>query len=242
MTTAERITAVMALPSPDVLAAEATAATTMVVGITVSSDAELQLVTDDLRGIKAKRDALEARRLTITRPMDQAKAAVMDLFRAPLAAMDQAIEAGKRACLTYTRERDRRLAEEQRQREQAAAAERRRLEDEAAARLAQIITTPAQAREVAMDVQALQAAAATTVAPILPAPAKVAGAHTAKRWAAAVTDKRALARHLLEHEPALFDAWFSVEAAQLRRYATMLDGKVSLPGLEVSEAESMVLR
>lgn len=245
-TTQEKITAALVLPTGDALAAQANQATTMIVGVTIDSDSDLQLMVDELREVKAKRDKLEALRLTLTRPLDQAKQAAMDLFRGPLAAMDGAIEVGKRACLAYTRERDRRLAAEQAERERVAKAERDRIAAEAAElqRQAMVAATAKQAQALADKAAELQVQAVTTVAPILPSPVKATGSHTAKRWTVRVTDKRALVDHLVRSvtEEDLFDALVDVNEAKLRTLATVHGGKLSMPGLVVEEATSMVLR
>jgi hypothetical protein len=244
MTTTENITAVMALPSADSLAVEARQATATVVGITISSDSELQLVVDDLKAIKTRRDALEARRMTITRPLDQAKQAVMDLFRAPLEAMDRAISAGKQACLAYTRERDRRLAKEQAERERAAQAERDRLAAEARALADKAAATAdvEQADRLRDMADAVKVQAITTVAPIMPAAPKMAGTHTAKRWGVEVTDPKALAAAMLRDHPDMFDSCWAPNEAKLRSWATLKDGKLSVDGLRVFQADTMVLR
>jgi len=247
MTTKEQITTALALPSPDVLAAQAKQASVMLVDVVVSSDAELQLMTDELRQAKAKRDAIEDRRLQITRPLDQSKASVMDLFRAPLAIMDAAIEAGKRACLTYTRERDARIAREQREAQEKADAERRRLQAEAdalalKARQEAMAGNAAVAEATAAVATQKMQEALTTVAPIYTAPARTAGAHQARRWTVRITDKRSLVYYLLDKDPQLFDAAVNVDEAKLRSWATLHNGQRTMPGMEVIEATSMVLR
>jgi hypothetical protein len=244
MTTPDKITAVMALPSADSLATEAQQTTATVVGITISSDTGLQLVIDDLKAIKTRRDALEARRMTITRPLDQAKQAVMDLFRRPLEAMDMAISAGKQACVAYTRERDRRLAQEQAEREHAAKAERDRLVAEARALMTKAAEAPSIIAQAQLEQEAvdLQTRAITTVAPIMPAAAKAVGAHGRKSWTVDVTDPKAVVLAIIQHHPAMFDKCVGLQLPGLRAWANLVDGKLDLPGMTVSERDSLVLR
>lgn len=243
MTTLDKITAVMALPSADALATEARQAAMMVTDLIVSTDTELQLVTDDLRAMKARRDALEERRLSITRPIDQAKAGIMDLFRSPLAMYDAAIEAGKRACITYTSARDRRLREEQAERERVAQAERDRLAAEARALEDQArAAAPEVAAQLVEQAAAKQVQAITTVAPILPAAAKVSGAHGRKAWTVDVTDAKAVVLAIIQRHPEMFDKCVGLQTPGLRAWANLVDGKLDLPGMTVSERESMVLR
>ena len=80
-----------------------------------------------LRDIKSAGKALDDRRKGITTPLDAAKKAVMDLFRAPTEALDRAEATIKRGLADYESEQ-RRIAEAK------AETERRRLREEEAAR------------------------------------------------------------------------------------------------------------
>lgn len=121
----------IALPDETQLNAGANAALRMAQSFTITSAEEFELAAGELKAIKAKKDALTEKRMAITRPMDAAKAAVMDLFRGPIAALEKAENLFKGAMLTFQSEQERIAAEARRRAEEEAAAERRRLEEEA---------------------------------------------------------------------------------------------------------------
>jgi hypothetical protein len=89
---------------------------------------------------------------------------------------------------------------------------------------------------------AVKVQAITTVAPIMPAAPKMAGTHTAKRWGVEVQNSRALAIAMLRDHPDMFDSCWAPNEAKLRSWATLKDGKLSVDGLRVFQADTMVLR
>lgn len=100
---------------------------------TIESDEDYRLAADELRAIKAKHKALEERRTTITGPLNKAMKAVNDLFRGPMAALEQAESVYKTGMLGYNAAKERIAAEEHRKAEALAQAERDRLAAEARA-------------------------------------------------------------------------------------------------------------
>lgn len=79
-----------------------------------------EVAGEELKSIKGRIKAITAERLAITRPMDEAKKRVMDFFRKPLEALDQAEAEIKRAILSFDQAEAAKLR-----------AEQKRLEDEA---------------------------------------------------------------------------------------------------------------
>jgi len=173
---------------------EIDAASAYVAGLTprVTNDAEMQDAALVLRDISTKAKDLEKRRLDITRPMDAAKKSVMDLFAAPLNALQAAEGALKTAISRYQLKRQQEIAEQQRKLNEAA--ERERLERERIAeehrRKAEAADTEA-ARDRYEKLAAAQEAKAVNIAPpVLAAPEKADGVSMRDNWTAEVFDIR----------------------------------------------------
>jgi flagellar biosynthesis GTPase FlhF len=87
---------------------------------------------NDLTMWKRGKAALEEKRLTVTRPLDAAKAAFMALFATPTAQYDMAIGVIQNNILTYDNAERAKVRAEQERLEALAKAERQRIEAEAA--------------------------------------------------------------------------------------------------------------
>lgn len=198
----------------------------------IDSPVMYEMAADELKTIKGQFKALEEKRKAITGPMDTAKKQVMDLFRKPLEALEQAENLIKRTMLAYQQEQRRLEVEAQRKINEAAEIERKRMEEQA------------QAAEKTGDVAAavaLQTAADMVVAPVVQiAPAKVSGISTTIRWSAEVTDKVAYIKHVMEH-PELLDT-VEISMKPLNQMATALKDKLNLPGIRAVATESMSAR
>lgn len=94
----------------------------------VTSPAQYSAAGADLVQVNGAIARLDELRLTMTRPIDQAKKAVMDFFRGPSERLETAKSQIKRAMLAYDQEQERIRKEAQRQAEEAARKERERLE------------------------------------------------------------------------------------------------------------------
>lgn len=86
----------------------------------------------DLREIVTKKKSLNDQRLSITRPLDEAKKRVMALFNAPIEFLDSAETILKRGITHYDNEQEQIRREEEAQRRREIEAEQRRLAEEAA--------------------------------------------------------------------------------------------------------------
>ena len=91
--------------------------------IVILNQAQYEGANNVLKIVKAKYKDLDAKRKEITKPLDQAKKAVMDLFREPLEILNKAEYSIKLMMIAYTDEQDRLRREEQRKAELAAKAE-----------------------------------------------------------------------------------------------------------------------
>lgn len=97
----------------------------------IDSHEMAELAGEDLKAIKGLQKEVEAKRVSITGPLNSAVRAVNDLFRAPREYLEQAEATLKRSILTYTEEQERIAAEARRLAEEQERIERERLEAEA---------------------------------------------------------------------------------------------------------------
>lgn len=101
--------------------------------LVISTQPEYELASDLLKQVKSRYKELESQRKEITKPLDNAKASVMELFKKPLDILSKAEATIKRTMIGYTEEQERLAREEQirLQREAEAEAERERKKLEA---------------------------------------------------------------------------------------------------------------
>lgn len=218
-------------PTAAALARGADAALALVESFEVVDDATFEIGGDELKAIKAKASALEDQRKAITKPMDDAKKAVMDLFRGPTELLTKAETILKGKLLAYSQEQARKAAEAQRAAEAAAAAERKRLADEAAKLEAEGRAGEATVQRAIAEM--VVAAPVTTVA----ATPKVAGLSTRTTVEFEVVDKLALVKHVAQHPELL--ALLIEDTTKLRAYVRGLGMDTNLPGVRVFEKASL---
>jgi hypothetical protein len=125
----------------------------------VDSKEMYQAAATEIKLVKSAYKALDEKRKAITKPLDAAKSAAMDLFRPALEALEQAEGVYKQSMLAYDRkiEAARKAAEEAARK--AADAERERLRQEAAVRA----EAERKQREAAAKAEAEAAAAKNAV-------------------------------------------------------------------------------
>jgi hypothetical protein len=129
--------------------------------IVVDSPEMYQAAAGELQTISSQRKKIEDLRLSITRPIDEAKRRIMDLFRGPTEALERAENKIKRAMLDWRQAEDARIARERAEAEAAARAERERAETErrAAEARAEEARREAEAAAAKGDAEAADAAA-----------------------------------------------------------------------------------
>jgi colicin import membrane protein len=191
-----------------VLANKAQQALTSASDFVIDSHTMFELASDDLMQVKSLQKEVEAKRTSITGPLNQAVKAVNDLFRSPKDYLDKAEATLKRAMVTWTTEQERLAAIARAEAEAAARAERERLakierEQAEAARKAQeeaqsaaAAGDQAAADKAMAEAQAAQEQAAmaamtanvVTITPQVEAPAKVSGISGRVTYSAEVTN------------------------------------------------------
>lgn len=172
----------------------------------IDSPAMLEEAGNELRNIVGAKKKLNDQRLSITRPIDEAKTKVMDLFRKPIELLEEAEALLKRSISNFQQEQERIRREEQRKADEAAAAERKRIAEEAAAlerqgqEALQSGTPEAieRAQEVIAQAEDLRTRQQMTVAPIVDsAPTKVSGISSRQNWKFEITDASLIPREYL---------------------------------------------
>jgi hypothetical protein len=169
--------------------------------VKVDSAEMYEVAGDELRGIVTRRKKIEELRLSLTRPIDQAKTNIMNLFRGPTDRLAQAESLLRDEMTRYQRverekaEAARREAEAKAKAERAEV-ERREREAAEAARAAQKAGDAEAAAKAAMEAESareqretLEVAPPRPIATITP---KAKGVSTRKNWKAEVTDFKAL--------------------------------------------------
>lgn len=214
---------------------------------------------DELRRIKSAQKRLDEVRKSITRPIDAAKKAVMDLFRDPEAKLAAAESGIKAAMVTFSDEQERIRQAEQRRLEELARREREKLEAQAAEaerkarekaeaeRLAAEAAAAAGRHEeaaklaakaaaieqrAAAKVDELQLRAATVVAPVIESEApKVVGTSTREDWRFEITDPTAVPREYLV-----------IDESTIGRVVRALKGSANIPGVRVFSVRVLAAR
>lgn len=236
--------------------------------ITVDSPEMLDIAGEELRGFVTRRKQMEEMRLSITRPMDAAKAKVMDLFRAPLDRLGQGECLLRDEITRYQREQREKAAAEQRAAEARAAAqraeqERIRREAEAAERQAREEVEAArkagdaEAAAAAVAAAAVAAAAAeeaqervelVEIAPPTPLAVvahKTKGIGTRQNWKAEVTDFKALVLAAAERAKAGDDfllGFLLPNDKALGMAAKSMQRKLVIPGVRVYAEDILSVR
>lgn len=189
--------------------------------ITTATDYET--AGESLRAIKAKAKQLSELRLSLTRPLDESKRKIMDLFRGPGAALTKAEGFIKKAMLAFTSEQGRvRRAEEERLREE---------QRKEAARLANL-AEKARARKdeaKAAEFEARQANVESTQVVVAPAAIpKAPGISTREIWEYEIVDATQIpADYLIPDHPLIGQ---TVRATK---------GKVTIPGVRIFSRKTL---
>lgn len=138
-----------------VLNRQVSASESIVAALVIETQDDYDLAAEETKSMAAQLKAIEEKRFAITRPMDEAKARIMDLFRGPENRLKSAIAAGKNAMLVYHNKVRAEAAEKQRIANEEARQQRIKAEEEAL-RVAQ--AAAAKAEEARRQQQEAEAA------------------------------------------------------------------------------------
>ena len=202
--------------------------------IVVDSNEMAKIAAAELVTIKGRARELDEERKRITKPMDDAKRAVMDIYNPAIEKLNQAEAALKSTLTTYQNEQ-RRLAD------LAAAEEARKAREEAEKLRAR--AEKMEDRGKAEDAEALRNIAAMTAAAprAVSAPPKLAGVSTRKVWKANVTDRAAAIKALADNPT--YQHLLTIDESALNKLAAAMKNPNSpIPGVVFYEDSAMSAR
>jgi hypothetical protein len=211
------------------MARTADSALAMVESFEVNDATTYGLASDELKAIKSKAAQLDEQRKAITKPLDDAKKSVMDLFRAPLEMLSKAESIIKGKMLDYQAAEQKKAAEARAEAERAAQAERERLNAEAT-------VLAAAGRDGEALIKAQVAELIVAAAPVAELP-KAAGIATRTTVDFEVTDMLALVQHIATH-PELVGL-IAADNVKIRAYVKGLGLAARLPGVRVFEKATL---
>lgn len=210
------------MPDSNALARESASAYATAEFLFIDSEESLALATKEMNACNKRLKQLDAARKSITKPMDEAKKAVMALFNPATEKFKGAIEIYKIGIAHYMAEQERLAAEAKAKAEAEAAEQRKALE------------LAAESTEDESEREALQTVAASiVVSPDVKVVEKVKGATLKKKWKGEVVDLAAFLRYVADH-PELHEC-VSVKQAALDRFISATGGAMQIPGVNANQ-------
>jgi hypothetical protein len=176
-----------------------------------------------LKIVKERNNQLEELRKSLTRPLDESKKKIMDLFRIPLSYYQESESLTKKAMIKYEDEQER-IRQDQERRLQAEA-EKKRLD---------ALKKAEEARANGNDLKAdkYESKAAAVVAPVLAARVNgVQGIARKKVWKFRVIDEKLIPREFL-----------CVDEKKLGDYARAMKGTMPVDGVLFYEEDTLAAR
>ena len=226
--------------------------------VVIDSDDMYAIVGDELRALMASIKHLDERRKAITRPMDEAKLQVMEMFREPIALRERARDIMKSAMASYQTKKEEqarqlrleaeRYQREQQERAEQAAREAARQASEAAVAAAAATTEAARdeararAAELMAESEAHEAVAAAPVVAYLPAASapKAVGISSRDLLRGEVTDRQALIRYLADHPE--YSELIEIRQGKLDRLIAVQGAAFAMPGVRVVRERKIAAR
>lgn len=194
--------------------------------LAITTREECETAAGVLAEIKGQARNLEDRRKEITGPLDDAKKRIMDLFRAPAAALAEAERAIKAAIGKFHEDQERIRIEQERAQRELQQREQERLRKLAAK--AEERGDTAKAEEFAAKEQQVASFQPTGLAE---GTAGIQGMSIRKNWTFRITDEAKIPReYLIPNE------------TMIGKFAQATKGKVQLPGIEIYEETSIASR
>lgn len=226
-------------PEAQAIAQEAENTLGLIQAVRITTPEEAQAAVDHCKEIKAKAKKLEDLRFSMTRPLDDAKKAIMDFFRAPADHLAKCETLLKGSITAFQQEQARvaAAAEQERRRLEQLERERQAEEQRNAEALLQQAEEAAAAGDTATaealesQAMAVQEVAAPIAVAAYVAPEKPRGAAVRKIWKARVIDA------------ALVPEEFKIiNEKALDAYAKSMKEDAKLPGVEFYSEDSLAIR
>ena len=198
--------------------------------LTISTQPEYEIAGDVLKEVKARYKELDTQRKEITKPIDTAKKAVMDLFSPPLSLLEKAEMKIKGLMLGYTTEQERKAREEQVRLQRLADAQaekEKKILDEKIAR-AEASGKTEKVAELEQKKAEVQAIDVPVIAPVIEAPK---GISYRDKWSAEVIDFKALP-----------DEYKIANQQALDKVAQATKGAITIPGVKMKSEKIIASR
>lgn len=199
---------------------------------TITTPPEYEASAGLLRDVKAKQKDHNTLRVSITRPLDEAKAGIMELFKPAGERLVKAEVGIKNAMLGFNREQQRLRQEAQRRLDEQAAKEREKLRNQAEA--ARDKGKDDRATELEQRADSVPTLEVTTSAP------EVAGVSVRVTWHAEVRDLLALVKAVAEGKQPL--SLLEPNMTQLNGLARTMKGDLAIPGVAAVSEEGIAAR
>lgn len=199
-------------------------------GLVVSDQMGYEVAAGILTQVKSRYKELDGQRKQITKPIDEAKKSVMELFRNPLELLEKAESYIKRVMIDYTTEQERKAREEQlklqRLAEKAAEEERKRIQ--AQIERAQASGKTEKAEALQEKIEAVEVMEVPVIAPVIETPK---GVSFREQWSAVVVDANLIPReYMLPNLPAL------------NKIAQATKGSIVIPGIKFHSEKILASR
>jgi len=188
--------------------------------LTISNQKEYEIAGDVLKEVKSRSKELDEERKKITKPIDDAKTAVMNLFKPPIELLKKAEDKIKSLMLGYTTEQERVAREKQIELQKIADAQ---AEKEKKALEAKIARAEASGKtDKAEELKNQKENIVPIDVPVIaPQVEKVSGISYRDKWTAEVVDFKALS-----------DEWKLPNQQALDRTAQATKGSITIPGVK----------
>lgn len=196
----------------------------------ISNQGDYEVASTVLSEVKNRYKELDTQRKEITKPIDTAKKAVMELFRSPLELLEKAESKIKGLMIGYTNEQERKAREEQLRLQKIAdaeAARQKKILDEKIAR-AEASGKTEKAEELQMQKETITPIVAPIIAPQIETPK---GVSYRDNWTAEVIDINLIPREYLV-----------VNMQALNAVAKSTKGTLTIPGVKFTSTKILASR
>lgn len=218
--------------------------------IVIDSPAMLQVAAEELAKIKASITALDNMRLTVSKPLHEAKVANDAIYREPVATLEASQRKLERAIVAYREEEQRKALADQRKAEEEAEAQRKALAAAAEEKSDEAATAAMSGNEEAAESLFQQAETLSTTAEVVTArhvdtaPTKMVGTSVSYRYGAKVPEtnaqKIAAMKHIIDNPQFLNLVTFDSKAAS--QLAVALRDNFAMPGFELTKTPTVASR
>jgi hypothetical protein len=198
--------------------------------LTISNQGDYEIASTILSEVKSRYKELDSQRKEITKPIDTAKKAVMDLFKTPLELLEKAESKIKGLMIGYTNEQERKAREGQARLQKLAdqeAAKQKKILDEKIAR-AEASGKTEKAEELQMQKETITPIVAPVITPQIETPK---GVSYREQWSAEVIDINLVPRE-----------WLIANLPALNKTAQATKGTLTIPGVKFISTKILASR